>query len=163
MLAAYLESANTYIASRYLWDLFYAKLRRREKWVFSTCASCIFPWASALSILHIDASAALCANFKSMFQYYPSYMCENRRENKICILNSVRAASINFAMKFEISCDLGMLLRLQKYNINSASFAQRGKCLKVHLYRNYYNCSGNSQSCHVCCSQIEKNGACITM
>lgn len=66
----------------------------RRKRVFSTCASCIFLPASALSSLHIDASAALCADFKSMFQYYLLYVGENRRENKIHVLNSARVAPI---------------------------------------------------------------------
>jgi len=37
-LAPYHENANTNIASRYLWDLFYAKLHRGKR-VFSTCVS----------------------------------------------------------------------------------------------------------------------------
>ena len=47
---------------------------------------------SALDISHIHASAELCVDFESIFQYCLFYMGENQRENKIHVLNSAHVA-----------------------------------------------------------------------
>lgn len=103
---------------------FTPKLHRGKRDFFA-CTSCTSLQAFALNILHIDASVALCADFKLMFLYC-FYVGENRRENKIHALNSARAALIILQRNSKFRAIQRCYITFVKMqHVNSESFVTR--------------------------------------